>query len=401
MSGKKPSGSHIGADDDEKDRKMNAEETLRLQLQLQLTKWTEQSSHDTSKMSLEALQLAVLMQETIERNEGCIKGHVDSFNPFGSPSQATQNTVDFRISHKLCIKEGCKHLSNTFGLCKPHAKVVNGWSALEQAFIMDLGNALVSSKRHAKLAALGDAVMQNLYFLIGHQLLAAFHFLDGQDGFRVDAGYAPEQDGEDAKLSNVSDLAGMMGCESAPVLVTKMKGYGFEIPEEERAVICNLYPNGSIPLGWDYSNGLTMVRVSGGSFREHEAPGIGRAEEFNQKRNMKRKDPSQIVRKPSAAGAGSRTRGVNGVCQEILADGTKCGVTKATDRLVTRGRCKLHRTEESHPSCAHPGCGIWKSLRKGGLCKTHGTKCNVQGCTNQPQGKGGMCLAHAKEYTES
>jgi len=100
MSGKKPYGSHIGAD-----RKMNAEETqLRLQLQSQLTKWTKQSSHDTSKMSLEALQLAVLMQETIERNEGHIKGHVDSFNPFGSPSQAIQDTVDFRINQRLCIK---------------------------------------------------------------------------------------------------------------------------------------------------------------------------------------------------------------------------------------------------------------------------------------------------------
>ena len=387
---------------DEEDRKMSAEE-------LQLT-----------KMRPEAWKLAKLMKEMTQHNEQRVNGSVISYDPMELPSQAI-NTVDSRIKNRLCI-QGCGRFSHWIGLCQTCGQVVKGWSASDQEFIGKLGKALIDSRRHVKAADVGESFVQNLYAIIRCPHLSSFHFLDGQDGFRVDKGYAPPLDGETTKLSNVKDLAGMMSFESASAFVSELGNYGFFIPDDERAELCNLHPNGNVPRGWDYHKGLKMVRRS--SFRDGHVSNLGKTEEYKMHKRQWRKESKKIkasvdanglvpVAVPSKSGkmmSGKKMQGGR-TC-------TVCGVTRETDSNVKRGRCGEHRTEQSHPSCTHPGCETWRSLtrgvcqkhgprclfdgcnndpQKGGMCKKHGPRCSVDGCNNNPQ-KGGMCTKHGKQY---
>jgi len=279
-------------------------------------------------------------------------------------------------------------------LCRSCGQVVKGWNASEQERIGKLGKALVDSRRHVKLASLGGSFVQNLYAIIRHPLLSSFHFLDEQDGFRVDAGHAPLLDGETTRISNVTDLAGLLSFESGTQgFVTKLGYYGFFIPDEERAELCNLHPtNGEVPRGWDYRKGLKMVRQSG-SFRDGHVSDLGLTEEFLRKKQESRKSKASVDANglvPVAVPSHSGKRKKSGTTCSV------CGATRETDGHVKRGRCSEHRTEQSHPSCTHPGCETWKWL-KGGVCQTHGPRCSVDGCNNNPK-KGGMCARHFKQY---
>eukprot|EP00986_Skeletonema_menzelii_P021002 scaffold32894_cov154-Skeletonema_menzelii.AAC.2 len=265
---------------DEEDRKMSAEE-------LQLT-----------KMRPEVLKLAKLMKETTQHNEQRVNGSVISYDPMELPSQAT-NTVDSRIKNRLCI-QGCGRLSHWIGLCQQCSRVVKGWSASDKEFIGKLGKALIDSRRHVKAADVGESFVQNLYAIIRCPHLSSFHFLDGQDGFRVDEGYAPPLDGETTTLSNVKDLAGMMSFESTQAFVSELDKYGFFIPDDERAELCNLHPNGDVPRGWDYHKGLKMVRRS--SFRDGHVSNLGKTEEYKMHKRQWRKESKKIKASVDANG---------------------------------------------------------------------------------------------------
>ncbi len=132
-----------------------------------------------------------------------------------------------------------------------------------------------------------------------------------------------------------------------------------------------------------------MLRRS--SFQERQAPFVGKSKEFLQHKRAEREAAKVAKQSGDEPVAKKRKRSQGGAKCEQCGKGTDDGVR------VTRGRCYEHRTEESHPSCKHPGCTTSSNALKKGFCPKHGDKCMIEGCTSQIK-KASMCKRHYNEH---
>lgn len=394
--GTKPLGLHNPKVNDEEDnsadQKCSAEELRQLK---ESEKKSTNSYYKGTKMRRAVIELSEKMERATKSFDEKKSESVASFNPMASP--VCLDIVDYRHDNKRCIMEECNKLSDCMGLCQAHVRAVKKeCSALELEFLQLHVKALVVSKRQARNAQLGESVVQDLHYAIANQLMSAYSFIDGDDGFFVAGGFALALEGEDPK-SNAHELALLMNCSSVLQFVGKMGYRGFFMTDEDKKKYGNLQADESFPKGWDFRYGLRMHRKT--TFRAGAAPDLGMSEEYKKKTNMlnaERKKRKILAENPSASVSPTKLvlpniRMKGGATCQVPG----CGKTQKDDYLVKKGRCSAHRTVKSHPPCSHPGCENWKKLTKG-KCYLHKEKkiCVVRGCNNQGNFAGQVCNKH-------